>query len=411
MSQENMGIVLGRSPTQRPYAPRKAPTDTRPRRRVAYLDNLKLLLVAVIIAGHGAVAYGDLESGWPYQDVQEVQLGAVSNITLSVVVILAALFAMGLFFLISGLVTPGSLSRKGPPMFARDRLLRLGVPLVVWALVIWPGAIWMAHLAAGESHSFWWQLTHADPVLDTGPMWFVEVLLIYSLAYAAWRYWRERGALGKARTALDSRPPLSQRTLVALAAGVSVATVLVRPVFPAGSGQIGQSHLWQWPQFVPMFWLGIVAAQRGWLDPVPDRVQRACGLAALGGVAAFLVLVAVMAASGVDGDVLFDSGVHWPPLTLAAIEGPLAVGTSVWLLGFAQRHLDRRPGRIGGAMARGAYGAFLLQGVVLIGLMIAMRPVDVPAEVKALTVAGLGVVGSFALSWLVVTHTRLGRII
>ena len=62
-------------------------------------------------------------------------------------------------------------------------------------------------------------------------------------------------------------------------------------------------------------------------------------------------------------------------------------------------------------MARSAYGAFLLQGVVLIGLMIALRPVGVPAEVKALAVAGLGVAGSFALAWLLVTRTRLGRIL
>ena len=208
MSQENMVTVLERLRTQRPYAPRPVTTGSQRRRRVAYLDNLKLLLVAVIIAGHGAVAYGDLESAWPYQDVQEVQLGAVSNITLSIVVILAALFAMGLFFLISGLVTPGSVSRKGARTFARDRLLRLGVPLVVWALVIWPGAIWIAHLAAGDSHSFWWQLTHADPLVDTGPMWFVEVLLIYSLAYAAWRYWQERGGMEERPTAADSGPPL-----------------------------------------------------------------------------------------------------------------------------------------------------------------------------------------------------------
>ena len=62
-------------------------------------------------------------------------------------------------------------------------------------------------------------------------------------------------------------------------------------------------------------------------------------------------------------------------------------------------------------MARSAYGAFLLQGVVLIALMIALRPVGVPAEVKALAVAGLGVAGSFALAWFLVTRTRLGRII
>jgi hypothetical protein len=395
-----------------PPARREQRVSKPPRERVAYLDNLKLLLVAVIIAGHGALAYGDLESAWPYQDVQEVQLAGVTNVTLAMVVIPAALFAMGLFFLISGLVTPGSVSRKGPRAFARDRLIRLGVPLVAWALVIWPGAIWAAHLAAGETHSFWWQVTHADPVLDTGPMWFVEVLLIYSFAYAVWRYWRRRRVTGADPSAASIRSfPLSGRMLAALAAAISVSTALVRPVFPVASGQIGQSHLWQWPQFVAMFGLGIVAAQRGWLDPVPDRIRRGCGFAALGGIVAFLVIVGTMASLGVDGDVLFDPGLHWAPLSLAAIEGPLAVGTSVWLLGLAQRHLDHHLGLLGRAMARSAYGAFLLQGVVLIGLMIAIRPIAVPAEVKALVVACLGVAGSFALAWVLVTRTRLGRIV
>ena len=53
--------------------------------------------------------------------------------------------------------------------------------------------------------------------------------------------------------------------------------------------------------------------------------------------------------------------------------------------------------------------AFLLQGVVLIGLMIALRPVGLPAEIKALAVAGLGVAGSFGLAWLLVARTPLGR--
>jgi hypothetical protein len=303
-------------------------------------------------------------------------------------------------------------SRKGPRAFARDRAIRLGLPLVVWTLVIWPGAIWTAHLAAGENHSFWWQLTHADPSLDTGPMWFVEVLLVYSLAYAAWRYWRRRRMTGADPGAASTRgAALSARAVIALAVAISVLTVLVRPIFPAASGQIGQSHLWQWPQFVAMFALGLIAAQRGWLNPVPDRVRRACGFAALGGVAAFLVVAGSMAALGVHGHVLFKPGLHWASLSLAATEGPLAVGTSVWLLGVAQRHLHRPPGPLGRALARSAYGAFLLQGVVLIGLMIALRPLGVPAEVKALAVAGLGVAGSFALAWILVTRTRLARII
>jgi peptidoglycan/LPS O-acetylase OafA/YrhL len=77
----------------------------------------------------------------------------------------------------------------------------------------------------------------------------------------------------------------------------------------------------------------------------------------------------------------------------------------------AQRRLDRRPGPLGQAMARSAYGAFLLQGIVLIGLMISFRPIGAPAEVKALAVAVLGVAGSFALAWALVTRTPLGRIV
>jgi hypothetical protein len=118
-----------------------------------------------------------------------------------------------------------------------------------------------------------------------------------------------------------------------------------------------------------------------------------------------------VAATGTDFDVAFDPGFHWTSLALTAIEGPLAVGASVWLLGIAQLHLNRPLGPRGSALARSAYGAFLLQGVVLIGLMVALRPVGVPAEIKALSVAGLGVAGSFALSWVLVTRTRLGRIV
>jgi hypothetical protein len=303
------------------------------RERVAYLDTLKLVLVAVIIAGHGAVAYGDLGNAWPYQDVQEVQLAAVSNLVLSVLVVLGALFAMGLFFLMSGLVTPGSLARKGARTFARERVVRLGAPLVVWTLVLWPGAIWAAHLAAGERHSFWWQLTHQDPVLDTGPMWFVEVLLLFSLAYAAWWSGGRQWAGGDE----GDGGPLSGRAVVALAIGISAATVAVRLVFAAGSNEIGQSHLWQWPQYIALFGLGTLAARRHWLDPMPDGIRRGCGFAALGGLVAFGLLGLAMAATGTDGDVLFERHVHWAPLTLAVIEGPLAVGASLWLLGQAQR--------------------------------------------------------------------------
>jgi hypothetical protein len=92
----------------------------------------------------------------------------------------------------------------------------------------------------------------AEPFLDAGPMWFVEVLLIYSLGYAAWRH---------RRPAPDPQRSLSGRTLVALAAGISVATMLVRLVFPFDSHQVAELQRWQWPQYLGIFGLGIAAAR------------------------------------------------------------------------------------------------------------------------------------------------------
>jgi hypothetical protein len=381
---------------------------------VAYLDNLKVLLVAVIIVGHGVMGYSGFEDSWAYQPVREVRLADVGDVVLGVLLLPAGLFVMGLFFLISGLVTPGSLARKGPRTFARDRMVRLGIPLAVWVLGIWPALIYVAHRGAGESGSYWWRFTHAEPFLDAGPMWFVELLLIYSLAYAAWRRWRPRPAVpfaARARRPWDRRVPVPGWTLVAFAAGISLVTILVRLVFPFDSAQIGQSKLWQWPQYLAMFGLGIVAARRGWLDPVSDRTWRRCGAAALVATVGLVALAGAAAAAGVDFDVFGDARLHWAPLGLAALEGPLAVGATVWLLGAAQRRLDRPPGRRGRALARSAYAAFILQGPVLIGLALALRPVDVPAEVKALAVACTGVAASFALAWLLVTRTHLRRML
>jgi hypothetical protein len=381
---------------------------------VAYLDNLKVLLVAVIIAAHGIVGYSGFEGAWPYQPVREVGLTEASDDVLGTLILPPVLFAMGLFFLISGLVTPGSLARKGPRTFARDRLVRLGIPLVVWVLGIWPAVVYVAQRAGGNSASYWTMFMDAEPLLDAGPMWFVEVLLIYSLGYAGWRQWRSRhpAIASAAHLRCTESNSLTGSTLALLAAGISLATILVRLVFLFDSHQVGELQLWQWPQYLGMFGLGILAAQRGWLDPVPDHIRRGCGVVTLLAIAAFVVLLGAVVASGLEpGDAFSDLRVHWAPLGLAALEGPLAVGAAVWLLGSAQLHLNRPPRPRGRALGRSAYAAFLLQGPVLIGLCLALRQLDVPAEIKALTVACVGVAASFALAWLLVVRTRLGRIL
>jgi fucose 4-O-acetylase-like acetyltransferase len=368
--------------------------------RLAYLDNLKTLLIAGIIASHALMGYATFGS-WTYQDVQEVTLSDTGETIYAVLFLtFGGLFLMALFFLVSGLLTHDSFVRKGPSRFVSDRVLRLGVPFAVYTLVVWPlleYALFGPFLHVG----FWRSVTNTDPVLDNGPMWFAGVLLLYSLAFAAWR-----SLVPPPRASGGS---LRIRHLVLLALAVGISTFIVRIGLPVDSNQPLNLKFWGWPQYLAMFGLGIVAARRGWLRPVPPALARWSGISAL---VATLVVVTVAVSTELRGmeQAVYFGGLRFLALVWAMADGVLAVSGPIWVLWFVQRHLDGT-GRLRRAMARGSYLAFMLQGPVLVALAVALRPLDIPGDVKALLVASLGVVGSFALAWPIVTRTPLGRIL
>lgn len=58
--------------------------------------------------------------------------------TLYLFMMLNSAYFMGLLFLLSGYFTPGSFERKGPGTFLKDRLLRLGIPTLVYVFLLNP---------------------------------------------------------------------------------------------------------------------------------------------------------------------------------------------------------------------------------------------------------------------------------
>jgi hypothetical protein len=372
------------------------------RTRLAYLDNLKTLLIAGIIAAHAVQGYSAWGS-WTYQDVREVSLSpAVETVVVVAFVSLGALFLMALFFLISGLFTEDSLARKGASRFVSDRLLRLGVPFVAYTLVVWPLTEYATLEPFLHRGSYWRSFADTDPVLDNGPMWFVGVLLLFSLALVAWR---QAGPSSSSETS----GPLRFRHVLLLSLAVGACTFAVRLAMPADSNQPLNLHLWGWPEYAAMFGLGVVAARRGWLRPVSTELARRCGVAALLAMLGTAACVLSAEPLGLTEEAYY-GGWRFTALIGAALEGVLAVSAPVWVLAFAQRHLDAT-GPLRRAAARSSYLAFMLQGPVLVALALALRPVGASGDVKALVVAALGVVGSFALAWVLVTRTRLGRVL
>ena len=369
--------------------------------RWTYLDNLKVVLIAGVIVFHGLLGYSDLEV-WPYGLVRETTMAAP---TLAVALAVAGpfgLFLMALLFLMAGLLTPESLHRKGTRRFIRDRLLRLGVPFLAFVLVVWPVLLYALYRPLGHvTGSFWVATWQGEP--DTGPAWFVAVLLLFSLLYAGW------SAVRPLHLSARARHPATATTLGLLATGVAVASFVIRLWLPFGSEAPLDLNQWQWPECAALFGLGVVTARQGWLTQVPPALAsraRAVTLAAALAAAAYVGLSVPLGIELTD----LVGGFRWEAFVFAGLEGALTVFGSVWLLSVAQRRLDRPLPR-GRALARCSYAAFLVQGVPLLGLAVALRPVPVPAELKAVVVALGAAVLAFALGSLLLRVPGAGRVL
>jgi fucose 4-O-acetylase-like acetyltransferase len=357
--------------------------------RRAYLDNLKVLLVAGVIVGHIFITYGDIGS-WAYHEPSTNKAFLIPG---ALFVVLGSLFAMGLFFLLAGLLTPRPLARKGPAGFLKDRVARLGPPFL-FLLLVFPVVRWIGD-GGGKTLGWFFRDQLRDP--DAGPLWFVFVLFLFSCGYVAWRFVRPR------RTALR---PWHASILTGMAAGIAVATFVVRLQYRVDSHQFLVTHVWQWPQCLGLFLFGIACAENRWLDPVPDRLRRGAGWSALAGISA---TVAAIAFNVAPRDA-FGGGPTWPAALVAVCEGIIATGFSIWILGTFQRRFDQA-GPLARALGRAAFGAYVLQAPIGVSLARLAHPLALAPELKFLIIAPAALGASFGLAWLLTRVPGVKRFI
>jgi glucan biosynthesis protein C len=369
------------------------------RSRVAYADNLKVVLVGGVIVAHVTMAWTATQGAWVFDEppVREPLLTLLRLMS-----IVGVLFGMPLFFLVAGMFTPASLERKGLRSFAVDRTIRLLLPSLFFVLVLTPPIEFVDPQNEGWSQGYWPFVPHvlSEWPPAPGPTWFLGVLLVFSLAYALFRTVRPRRATGRVR--------LRGWQLVATAVTVAAASYVLRLAVPLGREE-WHLVIAQAPAWVAGFTLGVLGGERGWFGPLDQRFTRPVRRVAWASMSACVVLVAVVVGGGSRVEVLFGGGT-WQSLLLAVVEGSVMVTASLWAIDLFQRRFNRQS-ELGRGLSRAAYAAFLLHQIVLVGLVLASRQVPWPPELKYLSVAVLGVTVSFGLAALVVKLPGLSRIL
>jgi peptidoglycan/LPS O-acetylase OafA/YrhL len=360
--------------------------------RLAWVDNLKIAVIAGVVVVHAATAYV-VDIDW-YYDIERSS-SELWQALLGLPVLLGAVFGLGPLFLLGGVFAAASLTRRGPGGFVHGRLLRLGVPLVLFVAVIDPLTDYLSDLPEGMGPRPWPYLVPGSEVRDFGPLWFVAALLTLSLTYAAWRW---RGP------ATGSGAALRPGQLLIAAVVIAAASFVVRLRWP-WTGDTFLTIRWQeWPQGAVLFTLGVLWSERGWRGRVPATWSHRCGQVAVAGLTALALLVVAMA----EDLARLVGGWHWQSLAFAVLEEAVAVALSLWLVAWFGRRWAQQ-GRLTKRASRGAYAAYLLHPPVLVMVSLAARPLPLPPEAKFVLVAAAGVVAAFTVGWAVTRSAPIAR--
>jgi glucan biosynthesis protein C len=374
-------------------------TNEKPKKtRMFFVDNLRILLIVLLVLHHLMITYGHSGS-WYYLEGQPDDLTSVVATLFTAV---NQAFFLGFFFMISGYFTPGSYDRKGPWSFLEDRLLRLGIPLLIYIILIDPLIKYVVVVKAGSFQGSFWQgmaRYFGDyRGLGTGPLWFVETLLIFAVLYVLWR--------------LLTKPPVtaahgegakpSNIAIAGFALLLGVLSFIVRIWLPMGWNFVPLNL--QFPyfvQYIGLFVFGLIAYRRGWFL----GISRGMGRLWLG-VAAFCIVVllpAVFVLGGaLEGKVdPFLGGVTWQSFVFSVWEQFVCMGMVIGLLVWFRERLNRQ-GALAKGLAASAYTVYLIHAPVIVLLALALRGIGVYALLKFVLVAPLAI----ALCFLIANYLR-----
>ena len=364
------------------------------------LDALKARLTLLVVFHHAAITYGAI-GGWFDREVPHN--GSISSWLLMFFCTFNQAYFMGLFFLIAGYFTPDAIRRKGARGFLRDRLLRLGLPLLFFGWVLGPVTVALAQTRRGKG--FWQVLSHQwqHGAFENGPLWFAQALLVFSLAAVVWL--RLRGT--SAGPAIGGFPSNARLLAAALACGAMA--FLLRLVWPVGT-QVWGLQLGYFASYVLLFAAGYMAFERGWLAALPTpRVKTWRRVMWLSLPTLLLPGVTSRFMPALQGDPM--GGWNISAVVYAFWEPLVAWGVILRLLSRAQEARSISPSRLQQALARRAYAIYIIHPLVLVGVTIAWATVPWPPLLKFLISGSVACVLCFVLAGGLLRVPGLSRVI
>jgi glucan biosynthesis protein C len=387
------------------------------RPRLLYVDNLRTLLIIMVVLWHMAVTYG-APGFWPYRE------GPADDLTALVFTLFSAIngpYVLGFFFMIAGYFSPGAYDRHGPGPFLKARIMRLGIPLLIYVFLIDPlihYAIrvsgWGLTVSLGTFWGYWRQHVSNYRLYGpgVGPMWFVELMLIFVVAYGLGRL-VSGFVSGSSRDAEQSKGigVPSNTTIGVFAFFLGAIIFVMRIWLPIDSyfDPLGLPVAYV-PQYIALFFVGVIAYRGDWFQNISVATGKLwLGILLLLILVLFPVLFALSGALEGNTDAV-SGGLTWQSFAFSVWEEFICVGMIIVLLVWFREKFNRQ-GAVAKAMSDNTFAVYFIHAPVLVFLALALRGVTLYPLLKFALVAPVAVALCFVLAYLLRLVPGLRRIL
>ena len=367
--------------------------------RNAGIDVLRAGTTLLVVFHHTAITYGAI-GGWYYKELPSD--GSLSSMLLVFFCTVNQAWFMGLFFLLAGYYTPGSLQAQGNAGYLASRMKRLGVPLLVYGFLIGPATIAMAQTARGkpfaETLLGLWQRGE----FEKGPLWFAWALLIFAATSVL------VNALGGSRIEAGRRhgfPGNAGLLMAALVTGGAAFALRLR--WPVGT-EVWGLQLGYFASYVVLFVAGCLCASSKLLERLPIAQVRTWRRVAWLTLPILPVVVLAGSAWGVPGRP--EGGWSVPALVYAFWEPLVAWGAILLLLQRSQSRF-RELGPFGTKLTRRAFAIYAIHPPVVVAVALTWRSVPAPALVKFAVSASIASVLCYLVAGLLLKVPGVARVL
>ncbi|MFW9873161.1 MAG: acyltransferase family protein [Candidatus Thorarchaeota archaeon] len=388
--------------------------------RYLFLDNIKVLFTILVIFWHTMVTYGDV-GWWYYKESNPVD--PFSEIFFLLVVSIGGVFQtslLGLFFLLGGYFTPKSYDRKGVRSFWKDRLIRLGIPLILYIVLINPFMIYILSklgippwstnpMLQGTFLDFYissflsWD-NFINFISFGGPMWFLRVLLIFTVLYTLWRQITKLNSVQRKIPEVISIPRYSY--LILLAIGLGCLTFLIRIVFPIDVRPL-EIPWGQIIQYLTMFSIGVICIRYLWFEMVTKEHVKIWLITIIVSLVIIFIDFFIAIAKGVDL-VDFTGGANLHAFLFALVDNVISMGVIFVLIKIFYAKFNKQ-GPILRNLSISAYHMYLLHPLILVALSLGFASIDLYPIIKIAIIFPLTVIFCYLVSHYVVEKINLKK--